>query len=533
MVKRKKINLKLIEVPSTSLKINGERLGTDRVRTPIPTQPVLLPSLESGLNNLGYEVNSEIINMKLGDSKESQKGIIDLEGLQLENNVLGAPFESVEGSLKEADVIGLTSNFTYSARIVRDFMSYAKKVNPKLKIVVGGADASVRQDFYLNSGADAVIGGEGEKNGPLVINALMKRNSLENIARVAFKRGNKIIKTTRGIGEEPVIMDELPLPSLDKVNVADYTDTGEGPLVKGAYTPIWAYETSRGCKNACSFCTTPFLKPHFRKMSLEKIAQYFEHMKKAGVKTIMSQEDNPLSRMHAQNHKRDLKGRDEVLKYADLIKRTGLAFEWANGLEVGKLADEKGNPDEELINALFYHQRNPNGSFSGTYRCYIPLETITDDGIKHLKKLRPYEIERNILEAIAKTKVPMLNFGLMVGSPNETPGSINKTFERCSEIKKIIKGISPNTGLYFNFYMYTPLPGTPDFRKHQNRIVADINSQPELWSFYVSCIQGDYYSPKDMTLLRRELSREVNGAPTMKIYDNQNDIKTKKFCFTK
>ena len=521
----KRINLKLIEVPTTSLKINGERLGTDRVRTPIPTQPVLLPSLESGLEKLGYDVKSEIINMKLGDSREVHTGTIDLEGLQLEKYVLGVPFESIEGSLREADVIGLTSNFTYSAGVVSNFIRYARKVNPKLKILVGGADASTRQNYYLNSGADVVIRGEGENNGPLVIDALVKGNGLEDIARVAFKKQNQLIETTGGLGNDPIVMDELPMPSLDKINVSDYIDTGEGPLVEGASPPLWAYETSRGCMQACHFCTTPFLKPRFRKMSLERIAKYFEHMKKAGVRTIISNEDNPLSRMHSKGSQRDPKGREEILEYAELIKGTDLPFEWANGLEIGKLANEKGEPDTDLIKSLFYHKKNPYGSFSGTYRCYIPLESLTDEGIAGLKKLRPYEVEKDILRVIAQTEVPMLNFGVMVGAPNETPQNVHKTTERCYEIGKIIKDISPNTKLYFNFFMFTPLPGTSDFKRYQDRMVTNINSQPELWSFYASCLDGDHYSAKDITLLRRKISKEVNGTPAMWVYDGQNDIK--------
>ena len=86
-------------------------------------------------------------------------------------------------------------------------------------------------------------------------------------------------------------MDELPLPALDKVDVSQYTDTGEGPLPEGASFPSWAYETSRGCMQACKFCTTPYLRPSFRRMSLERISRELEHAKKAGVKTLFSWEE--------------------------------------------------------------------------------------------------------------------------------------------------------------------------------------------------------------------------------------------------
>jgi len=521
----RQLKLKLVEVPTASLKIDGERLGTDRVRTPVPTQPVLLPSLEAGLTNLGYDVNTEIINMKLGNAIEQRKGVINLEGLTLENYILGIPFESIDDQIRQTHVLGLTSNFSYSSGIVADFIRHAKKINPGVIIVVGGADASVRQEYYLSGGADAIIIGEGENNGHFVIDALLQGKSLQNIARVAFRNNNGIVKTIEGIGNDPVKLDELPFPALDRISLADYLDTGEGPLITGAFPPLWAYETSRGCKQVCHFCTTPFLKPGYRTMSLNKIAQYFAYMKKAGVRTIISNEDNILSRMHTKDYARDPLGREEVLQYARLIRETSLPFEFANGLEIGKLADENGIPDQELIDALFYHKINSDGSFSGTYRCYIPLENLTDKGIRSLRKLRLYDTEKAILEAIAKTKVPMLNFGVIVGLPAETPESIAQTMGKCYEIKKAITNISPNTDLYFNFFMFAPLPGTPDFRLNQNRMVASVDAQPELWSFYVSGINGNHYSAREMTLLRREMSREINGTNAMWVYDGQDTKK--------
>jgi len=517
----KTIHLKLIETPTAHLRMDGEMLGTDRLRVPITTQPVLLPSLVNGLEERGYNVDAEIINMKLGERHERSKGSIDLQGLDIENLVLGAPFDSMDYSLREADVIGLTSNFTYSSRVVRDFIEYAKRINPNLKILVGGADASARQEYYLDAGADVVIRGEGELNGPSAIDALVRGEELEGVERIAFKKNGQVVRTQQSLKGNQVDMNSLPLPSLDGIDLQEYTDTGEGPLVDGASSPIFAFETSRGCKQACHFCTTPFLKPGFRAMSLERIAEYFEHIKKSGVRTMLSYEDNPLSRMQAgKGYQRDIEGREEVLKYAELIGNTGLAFEWANGLEIGKLANEHGEPDTELINALFQHRRNPDGTFSGTYRCYVPLEALSDEGISSLRKLRTYDVEKRILEAIVDTKVPMLNLGVIVGMADESMDGLNKTKERCYELKRVVKGISPDTKVYYNFFTYTPLPGTPDIKRDQNRLIGNIDSQPELWNFYLGTIDGDNISAREMTLLRREISKEVNeGAPAMQVYN--------------
>lgn len=525
---KREINLKLIEPPVVSLRLEGSILGTDRIETPNPTQPVLLPSLEEGLVDLGYICNSEIINMKL-TSNESFQGTLNIGDLEIEKYVMGASFESIEEKIKEADIIGITSNHTISSVNVNGLIRYAKKVKPTLKILVGGSDASARPNYYLNAGADAVVKGEGEYNAPHAINALLKNSSLDNISRIFYKKGNDVILTNGILGSDSVDMNSLPLPALDKIDITRFIDTGEGPLVDGASLPLWAYETSRGCKNNCDYCTTPSLRQGYRFMNLEKISELFTFLKNKGVKTLISNEDNPLSRMHVGTNKRDVERRQEILEYAKLIQSTGLAFEWGNGLEIGKLADEKGNPDIQLIDALFHHKRNYDGTFAGTYRCYIPLEKLTDNGISSLRKLRDYKIELDILTAIAETKIPMLNFGVMVGFPDESNQTLEMTRKRVYEIKEMIHKISPDTGLYFNFFMYSPMPGTLNFMKENSRMIADIDKHPEFWSFYSSCINGNNFSAKEMTLLRRELSTEINGEPAMKIYDGQSKFQQNPF----
>ncbi len=516
------INIALIEAPTASLRINGERVGTDRIRTPIPTQPVLLPSLDSALKSLGYEPQFTIVNMKADNYAELHCGDINLGDLTLGKFVLGSPFEFIDDVVAVSDIVGLTSNFTYSSRVVREVVSHVKRVNPHAKVIVGGSDASVREAFYLDAGADVVIRGEGEHTGPLVIDALLKGKTLDDIARLSFRKGSEIVRTIAGRGDIPVHMNSLPLPALNKVDIRKFVDTGEGPLIEGAQPPIWAYETSRGCKQVCSFCTTPFLKPGYRAMSLDRISKLFDYLIGSGVKVLISNEDNPLSRMHGKGEERDLEGRTSVIEYGKLIRRTNLPFEWANGLEIGKLADKQGTPDIELIESLLGHAVDRQGRFlSGVYRCYVPLETLSDEGIRRLRKLRPYDTELEILKAIASTKIPMLNFGVIVGTPYESPASVAQIYQRCEEIKTAVSALSPATQTFFNFFMYAPLPGTPEFRREQHRFVASIDSAPELWSFYVSCIQGDHYSAAEMARIRRKMSMDINGRHAMKVYDEQ------------
>ena len=59
----------------------------------------------------------------------------------------GGAFARYETSFREADVIGISNNFTNSARVVADFAAYAKAVNPRALVVGGGMDVTARPEW--------------------------------------------------------------------------------------------------------------------------------------------------------------------------------------------------------------------------------------------------------------------------------------------------------------------------------------------------------------------------------------------------
>ena len=126
---------------------------------------------------------------------------------------------------------------------------------------------------------------------------------------------------------------------------------------------------------------------------------------------------------------------------------------------------------------------------------------------------------------LAESAIPLLKEGgelvysTCTHAPEENQKSLDQTKKRYGVIRSSIKSISPNTKLNCNLFMFTPLPGTPYFRKYQERMIADINTDPEFWNFSTSCINGDYYSADEMTLKQMNLFKEINGTIEAKTYN--------------
>lgn len=120
-----------------------------------------------------------------------------------------------EWHIPYADIYGITS-YIATIDITKQIAELCRVKNPKAKIVIGGAHASVRPgDFPF---ADVVVRGYGE--GPML--ALCGKNSLHKV-------------------------DLFEFPSFGLVDIQSYSREIEGE-------PSLPFLTSRGCPFKCSFC---------------------------------------------------------------------------------------------------------------------------------------------------------------------------------------------------------------------------------------------------------------------------------------
>ncbi|MCX5911223.1 MAG: radical SAM protein [Deltaproteobacteria bacterium] len=143
----------------------------------------------------------------------------------------------------QPDLIGITSvtmNFPAAARILQT----CKTLMPEATAVIGGPHATFMAEETLRSypEVDLVVRGEGEETIREVAIALDRREGLEKVQGLTFRRNGTVARTE----DRPFIedIDRLPLPDRTLFPISRYL----------AMRVPASVLTSRGCPTGCSFC---------------------------------------------------------------------------------------------------------------------------------------------------------------------------------------------------------------------------------------------------------------------------------------
>jgi len=177
--------------------------------------------------------------------------------------------EENEKSIFNSDILCVSSISRTSPQSIELIKKY-KSANLDGIVIAGGFDPSFRKEEWLKAGADFVIFGEGEITlSQLTERLTHEKRQFDDIDGLAFKKGNKII-----INQPRKLLDSnelgnLPLPYYDK-------QTREK-------TVTVVMETTRGCPNACDFCTvTEFYGRKYREKPLDYVIKGLKDIKDIG-----------------------------------------------------------------------------------------------------------------------------------------------------------------------------------------------------------------------------------------------------------
>jgi len=328
--------------------------------------------------------------------------------------------ENIENEVKKFDpeVVGIYV-MTWTFRQANEIAKKIKKINPNVKIVIGGPNVSSFPNLSLKiSEFDYAILGEGE----ITINKLIKeiemgegKGKLKKIKGLIFKNNGKVTLNK----SRPIIsnLDGIPFPAWHLLPIKKYYDvfTREKKFI----TMI----TSRGCPYNCTFCDRKNrLGNVFRMRSPENILAEIELLNSEyGIKEFMFFDDN-----FTVNKKR-------VIELCKLIRKNKLDIIW----ECRTRADLV---DKELLGEM---------KLSGCYRIRYGMEAGDDRILKVLKKRITVS---QILDCVKITKeVGIEIFAyFMMGSPYESIETLEKTL-------KLALKIDPD---FVAFSKTTIIPGT-------------------------------------------------------------------------
>ncbi|MCG5463625.1 cobalamin-dependent protein [Micromonospora sp. NPDC053740] len=502
-----RVTLLYAPYPGQSFRDEDTTISPVRVRNPKSALVTLAAGARAYLREWGVDAEFKIVDTQVDDGEPEHYASFQYGPRTIDCHRYGGPFEAYADEARAADIIGISNNFTNSARVVTEFATFLKQVNPNALIVGGGMDVTARPDWYLANGFDVVIQLEGELTFAKLIQARATGQPIEGMVM------------TRRVGDGLVIMGgaqlnlaELPPMALDLIDdLSVYDDTGEGQPPMTVRAPFTCFETSRGCYRTCSFCATP-MRGHYRYMKPEVVRRHFEYLKSMGISNILFQEDNTLSRIQRSGRGTLLhdSGREDTLEIFRMAREMGFSWEFANGLEFGKFLD-LGEVDRELMETLFWNDTSGD-RWIGCYRVQIPLEYLGDEPTKKFNKLRPFQEQLQIVTSMLDLGVRYLTFNMLIGHDDDDQAMIDMYLDRCLQLKARLNEASTEATNYFNVFNRTLLPGTADFRKKADRLSFDIEKTPEVISVYLSPMPSNHLSYYQLFEQRLRLTEALNGS---------------------
>lgn len=504
MVQSRKVVL--IEPPAVQLMLSGVALNPVILRYPKYQLQLLRAALERRVD--GADVR--ILDLKGSAGQENQVsrqhyGGMVYEGQPLDFLRVGLPMLAIDEAIEGADVVGVSCSYSMERTSALTILAHVRRRLPSAVILAGGYDVMTSPSLYLQAGASFCVTGEGESAIVEVLTSSAPREirGVSSMAPDGLRRNGR-----RAVAD----LNALDYPTEHQLTDVVYNEHPDGPWPTAVGSRFAVLETSRGCDEACGFCSSTFLSGRYRFWCPSGILGQLQIIRNAGIRSLLIADDNVLYRMLPQ-YGGDA-GRKELLEVFRAMKQMGFAWTFYNGLQFG-LFERDGQIDHELIGAMLGTER-VSRQVVGCFEAYIPLERFGDENLKSLSKLRSASDQRKIVSTIATSSEAKLNFGFIIGTPADNHSTLTQASEEClafGDLARTARG--PAARLEFLPWCHVPLPGTQDRKKFKASIRYDLDEHPELHSNYVSVIEGDGVQPIGFTLARRDLEAELNGGPTI------------------
>ena len=318
---------------------------------------------------------------------------------------------------KKPDIIGFSILHANRWGAI-DIAKVAKKLQPKVKIVLGGIGATFLWQYLMTTyrQIDYCVVGEGEHPFLRLVELLKNRetNHIGTVPGIAFRKEGKIVLT--GPVEPVVDIDTLPNPA--------------------RYFTFQHVVSSRGCPYNCAFCGSPQF--WHRKVRFHSPAYFVEQLELLY--------DKGVGYFYVSDDTFTLK-RERVLAICRLIQKKRLAITWQAISRVNCI-------DEEML----YWMRKA-GCIQISYGVESGSERIRDFLNKNITTA---DIKRAFQLTRSYGILPRAYF--IYGSPGENWETIQESVDLMQAIKPLdmasyILDIYPGTALYRDYQERT---GTRD-----------------------------------------------------------------------
>lgn len=333
-------------------------------------------------------------------------------------------------------------------------------------VLVCGSDASDHRQRYLETGADAILLGEGEITLGETITRLERGESLESTLGLALLDEGEVRLT----GRRPPLkdLDTLPRPAWDLIDLKPYEDRWR---LKHGYWSLNMVST-RGCPYGCSWCAKPIYGNQYMMHSPERVVDDiatlkerfdFEHVWFAD--DIFGLRSDWLQRFAGGLKERKISIRSMIQARVDLLTRPEIVEPMVEaGIDTVWMGVESGS--QKIMDAM--------------------NKGITVEQVHEATRL------------LRRHGVKVAYF-LQFGYLGETREDIDATLDLVLELQPDDLGISVSY----------PLPGTPFYEQVKNQLREKTNwtDSDDLALMYRSTFSPDFYRRLHRYVHRRYRTR--------------------------
>lgn len=347
-----------------------------------------------------------------------------------DTNLLDNPIgiKDVLGQIKPKYLVIYDDGFNYLTKMcltnMREacFEMIAIGKNQNCTVIICSSDATDHYKKYLDKGADFILQGEGEITLLELINTIEKRNTLDLVNGIVYKKNESVkVNPKRTVLET---LDQLPLPAWDLIDINTYKNIWK----QGNQSFTLNIATTRGCPYKCNWCAKPIYGNRYNAHSPEYIVKEIAYLQETfGVTRFWMCDDifglkpNWVQEFNTELQKQNLKINYYIQSRVDLLLK------------------------EDTIETL---------AKSGCEEVWVGAESasqkILDAMDKGIKVEQIYEATR-----LLKTHNIRVAFFLQFGYLNENKKDILKTIGMVKEL------LPDNIGISISY----PLPGTPFYEK--------------------------------------------------------------------
>ena len=462
--------------------------------------------LDASLTKAGFE--SKIIDMAVGDEQDTLEETF-YNPVKIKDAVRGVGSISRIGmstnrileSVKDYDIIGITSVFTQQASMCFEVSNLIKKHYPEKIVIGGGSNCRAMSDLFLNNGFDVIFTSEAEFSIVEFARSIHKGDlSLSKVEGICFHNG---IKYQRN----PVIntiwdLDQISMPSWHKLPLKKHWDisnlwTGREGFVEfeDEYVKYANIFTSRGCPFNCTFCHISGENDDwsgdigkFRVHSVDRVVEEFKVLKELGVKYLYINDDSLLAK------------KKRAYEIFDKLRSFDFRLADINGINIVHFFKKhKGKliVDEELLH-MFYE--------AGFRKLSIPLENGNQRILDKWCDAK-WNIERcDTISLVKKMKdIGIATDGnIMMGFPDETPDELTQSFIFA---KRHMEAGMDGLG----FFIVQPLPGT----KLYHQTIANGQLSPDWHPDEIGWVKGSMFEnmliPNEVLIYCRRMMWQVLG----------------------